>query len=244
MAAFNLITRTLKYTILLLLAALTLANATPPLSEGLPEILPDNFLIAEKFVPFSQAPTIMHAPIAAGLKINDQAISPTDLASMAAVFDESFYAILPQGQAIEIKNQAPAPNTWDYPTGTTVIHQILFKTQPKKVFEVRLERKMANGTWAFGNYTQGAKGLELNHYPGLRAEQYSLTLETGKFVKVEVGHMNLQSCRACHYMNSPSKYQYPNLDSAGPCGFGPAHSQLTTDWAQRYFQIHRENPFH
>jgi hypothetical protein len=213
-----------------------------PLETGLPEVLPPDFAYREMMVDFFQAPNTFRAPLAAGISFNNKPIPMNDYMSLGMVFEEFFFAKLPKGNFIKASANGEGLKVWDYPAGSMIVHIILLKTQPRQYFEVRLEQKNRTGQWAFGLYTPGNQGLHLNHYTGLRNESFSVKLASGQLMNIELKHIGLQSCRMCHFMNSPSKYQYPAPELAGPCGFGPANSGLVTDWAPRYFKIHGENP--
>lgn len=214
-----------------------------PQSTGLPEALPYDFIKTQMMVAFEQTADTFHAPIAAKVIINGKPIPPRDTASLGVIFAEYFFASLPKGQPIQILEQGNLQKVWNYPVGTNIVHLIVFKTQPIQIFEMRLEQKMKSGQWAFGLYTPSKAGLQLNHYSGIKPESFDVALTSGQNVKVELSHLNLESCRGCHFMNSPSKYQYPSVTVAGPCGFGPANQDLTVDWANRYFKLRHENPF-
>jgi hypothetical protein len=230
------------FLLVLSISAAVCSQELPPWS-GLPDKLPSDFMTREFFVPFTQTPETFHAPIAASIVLNDKPVPPRDLATMSLVFEEAFAARLPRGQSIQVKKDSQNRKVWDYPIGTRVVHAIHFRTLPPQVFEIRLEQKMEGGRWAFGLYTPAGNGLELNRYGGMRPETYSFKLATGEPTKISLSHMNLQSCRNCHFANSPSKYQFPSAEMAGPCGFGPANPSLTTEWAQHYFKMHGEKPF-
>jgi hypothetical protein len=228
--------------ILILVFSASAFSQVPPLSTGLPEKLPLDFVERELMVPFVQSAETFHAPVAAGLFFNDKPVPPRDLATMGLVFDEFFLARVPRGRPILSRMNAQRQKIWEYPQGTRVVHAIYFKTVPPQIFEVRVEQKMEAGRWAFGLYTPVRGWLELNHYVGFRPEAYTVTLASGELMRIKLSHLNLQSCQSCHFMNSPSKYQYSDVSSAGPCGFGPANQGLAVDWSARYFKIHGEKP--
>lgn len=213
-----------------------------PQWQGLPDELPMDYISQVRMLEFTQTSSTVHAPFGLEISFNQKPIPNSDRGTLGLVFAEYFFAVLPKAKQIQILNRNDR-TVWDYPTGSQIVHLILFRTSPLQVFEMRMEQKLANGQWAFGIYSPVGNRLVLNKYTGLRPESYQIQLVSGERVEISLKHLNLLSCRNCHLATSPSSYQYPSVDFAGPCGFGPANPGIVGDWAKRYTQVHGESPF-
>jgi hypothetical protein len=231
------------YSVCFAISSHTSVLAVPPLATGMAENLPASFITLRRFVAFDQAPNIARAPLAVEIFFNDQPVKIADRETQSIVFDEFFMATLPSHSPIKVgKNPQDWP-TWDYPVGTQVIHLITFKTNPVQIFEMRMEQKLPDGHWAFGIYTPSPTGFSLNHYAGFRSEAFNLSLASGQMMNVRLAHLNLDSCRNCHYGTSPSRYQFPSSEYMGPCGFGPANLGLYQKWGASYQNARGEPGF-
>ena len=200
-----------------------------PLSAGLPDKIPADFLEREGFLAFDEIPEeaarrmraprpYALAPIASLMRFNGTPIDPLDRTSQRQVFDESTYAMIPLGTKIRV-SATPAGEVWEYPTGTIVAHRIALRSVPPRIFELRLVRKMPDGRWAFGSYSPAdlddqtlASTLRLNAYPDLPEASFhiwpSAGLPSGVMTTVALKRIRLSSCRGCHFSNSTADYQY------------------------------------
>jgi hypothetical protein len=103
------------------------------------------------------------------------------------------------------------------------------------LFELRTERKEADGEWSYGLYTPDGPRLRLNEAEdGREQRELRARTERGQWVGVSIRRINLNSCRACHAMFTKG---------LGPCGFTPANSAIRGEWAARYLRERGEAPF-
>jgi hypothetical protein len=206
-----------------------------PLWKGLPDEITRDYPEREGFVEFQHVEGDV-PPVGGGLKISDPDLTLMD------VFEDQSYARLPDGAAVSRETRG-GQEFWDYPVGTRVMHRISFKTDPRKLFELRLVQKLPSGQWAFGVYMaeEGASTLRL-HREGMPALSYDIVLN-GKPVRVDLHRISPSSCRMCHFHMGHGGYQYPDADHAGPCGFSPPNPHLATDWARDYEARYGYAPF-
>ncbi|MGE4107574.1 MAG: hypothetical protein AB7F66_10205 [Bacteriovoracia bacterium] len=231
----------------LLLAPLSLVLAGP-LYEGLPEEISLSVLEGAHTVEFSQPARFLFSPLGLRILINDK---PTSIhANLMEAFRERFYAHVPKGHAIR-RIQTETGERWEYPVGTQLFHLLEFQTAIPQVYELRTARLLPEGRWALGVYSPEEflgeatpRKLKLNRYTGTPAFEVAFqSAASGRDLRIQMNRVPLHNCLMCHYGASPSKATYRSSDDAGPCGFGPAHPDLLTEWAKRFEQKTGEKPF-
>lgn len=217
------------------------------LFDGLPQDIATDYPESNGFVAFGAFENL-HAPLLSRPKLDggDRSFS------MADVFEEHFFAKLPEGQRIVVSKNAEGQDVWTYPQGTQVIHKILLRSEPRRIFELRILWQRPDGTWAYGLYAPKLKdGHEDDairlHLLKVSSGPVQIDADVKGYsasgpVRVTGARINIQSCQRCHYMISPGRYQYPNHDAAGPCGFVPSNPSIN-DWATRYRIAHGYWPF-
>ncbi len=209
-----------------------------PLYAGLQECLPLNYLEQEKFVAFEEPVAERPAPLGFAFEINGEKVAASNRAKLQSVFAESQLVKVPHGKSIQsIRDEKDRP-VWIYPTGTEVVHLISFRSKEKTIFELRMIRKLENGTWAYGSYSPSLEcqqGLKLNTYSGVPPYETTFLNEENQATSVKLKRINLQTCRGCHFSDSPADYQYKTKEEAGPCGFVPTNPHLNSSWAMDYF---------
>lgn len=234
-----------------MLAGLNAWGAPPqePLYAGLPESLPADYLRKERFVEFEQMFFEFRAPLGSSFAFNGAPVATTDYKKLEEVFVETFLAKLPRGTQITTSRHSQnGKEVWHYPIGTEVVHLIELNSEPRSVFELRVAKRMSETRWAFGTYSPKVLGevsptLLLNQYAGAPKDGFTVVRPDRQKIDVTLGRINLQSCRNCHFVNSPSQYQYPSFKEAGPCGFVPANTKVKDGWAGRYQDAHQDAPF-
>lgn len=209
--------------------------AQDPLYAGLPDRIARDYPEKEGFVRFSEIPGD-NPPIGGRIRFSDPNLKLRD------VFEEESWARLPDGARITGDLDGEKPS-WDYPVGTRVMHRFWFKTEPRKLFELRLVQKLQSGKWAFGMYVaeDGTEELPL-HREGSPPLTFDVVI-AGKNVHVDMFRLSPASCRACHWMRGHGNHQFPDMEHVGPCGFVPANADLPARWAKAYETRHGYFPF-
>lgn len=208
----------------------------------------------------------MLAPIASRIHFNGTPVGPLDRATQRRVFAESTYAMLPPGTRIATSIDALGRAHWNYPVGTTVAHRIALRSEPERIFELRIARKRLDGVWAFGTYSpddlddqQPAATLRLENYSSFPAARLRLRpagATPGTELAVSLNRISLSSCRGCHFANSTADYMYErrqrpdgpldipaSIAAAGPCDFVPNNPNVTGAWAAAFQSRFGYSPF-
>lgn len=221
------------------------ASAEGPLYEGLPDTLPADLVQSAGFVDFQRIPDGARAPLGFSFFFNGRSVLPTDFAALAEVFSEEFHARVPPGTRISAALDPQGRVVWNYPAGTQALHVVKLTDAARTLFELRIIQKQSNGQWAYGVYTPAAAS------PGLLALQkeektdpllFAVERPDGKRIEVSMRSVAIRSCRRCHFMNSASRHQYPNVDLAGPSHFVPDNTAGISEWIQKYVARHGEPP--
>ncbi len=211
------------------------AQAQDPLYTGLPDTIPRDMPEREGFVRFAHIDGDV-PPIGGRIRFSVPGLKLMD------VFEDESWARLPDGQSVARDTSGPR-EIWDYPVGTRVMHRLLLKSDPRRLFELRLVQKLPDGKWAFGLYREepGAANLPL-HRDGMPPLSFEVEIK-GQLVRVDMFRLSPASCRTCHFRMGHGGYQSPAVDHAGPCGFSPPNPRLLTDWARDYRARHGHEPF-
>lgn len=218
------------------------------LFSGLPSEISPSYPEEQKFVRFGAIENL-HAPLLARPKLDG---GDGRSFSMADVFEEQFYARLPDGKRIIVSKGSDGLESWDYPPFTQVIHRILIRSVPRRIFELRIIWQREDGTWAYGLYApklvdgreDEAVKLQLLRQ-GSGAVQIDANIHgisSSGPVRITGNRINVQSCQRCHFMSTPARHQYKDHNSAGPCGFVGANPTIDA-WAQNYERLHGHWPF-
>lgn len=215
-----------------------------PLSEGLPEALPTDYLEREGFVPFALFREGPRAPLAVQVFFDDLPVKPRD---MHKVFGEAFLARIPKDSGISESTDAHGRAVWSYPLNAAVVHFVTLKSRDASVsniFELRIAQKVEQRRWAFGVYRPQGGELRLQNYPGFLEDRFTvLPAGGGKPIDVRLKHIPLGSCRDCHARTGAARYQYPTLEEVGPCEFTPPNPGVRADWAPAFERAHGFPPF-
>ena len=211
------------------------AEPKDPIYAGLPGELARDYPEREGFVRFEHIAGDV-PPIGGRVRFSDPELKLTD------VFDDESWARLPDGQKI-LRDTSGPREIWDYPVGTRVVHRILLKSDPRKLFELRLAQKLPDGKWGFGLYREedGPANLPL-HRDGMPPLSFDVKIKA-KVVRVDMFRLSPASCRNCHFRMGHGGYQSPDVDHVGPCGFSPPNPRLLTDWADAYQGRYGYAPF-
>lgn len=208
-----------------------------PLSIGLPAAIAPGIL-KNGFVPFASIP--QKEPLISNG--GDIQFTPPGL-SIGEVFEERTWARLPPKARI-VRETSKDPELWHFPAGTRVAHEILLKTSPPTLFELRLMEKRADGTWAFGIYIPLEDGRTLALH---RKESQMLSFRVPlprRNVQVEMERLHPQSCRTCHFNHGVRANEYyADEEHVGPCGFVPDNAAILKEWAPAYQKKHGYWPF-
>ncbi len=172
---------------------------------------------------------------------------PLELEQMV---EEEGWARLPPGGVIGQSRDRQGMTVWDYPAGTRLLHRLFIKSLPRKsLFEVRYIEKRPDGRWAMGLYHPEGAPRPLAETGALRlhttagAETTFEVRTASGAVRVNVKRLQPDSCRHCHLNMGEGGHQFPDEEHAGPCGFVPANTALTTTWAERYRGRYGVAPF-
>lgn len=216
------------------------AAETGPLWSGLAEELPSDYLERSGFVEFQESFPHFSAPFIVRVTLNGQTVPPQDIPTLSKLLEERTYARVPAGIPIRRELDRQGQEIWSYPSGTEVAHEIRWKSMPSTLFELRIVKKLDDGTWAFGVYSpsqlkDALSPLRLHTYSGLKQDSVVFTqASSGEKMDVQFSRINLQSCRGCHFVSTRSKNQFSSVKETGPCGFVPALGAETEAWAERY----------
>jgi hypothetical protein len=217
---------------------LTTNPAVAELFDGLPEEIVPHYPEQKRFVRF--APVVgIRAPMLSRLVIDGFGKKFT----LDDVFEDEFFALLPPKKRIRATTDANGLEVWAYPPNTKVVHRIWLRTEPRRIFELRIIWQRPDGTWAYGLYSPDRGGSE-KRLKLLRETAIPVELSDTVHgsnasgpVKVTGGRINPNACQACHFQTSPAKYQYPTRESTGPCGLVPVNPAMR-DWAVSYRRKH------
>lgn len=240
-----------------------------PLSEGLPPVLPSDFIERESFVQYNDL--IDHGGPPLGTiqwQWKDQTKDPRDLKREDVLYDRH-YAKIPMGSHnraqnyIKERRDVIGRTIWMYPVDTQIVHVFRYKTNDSSdpIFELRLIQRLpqAKGEpaprWAFGVYVPGQTGKNLKLIYAESSERTVLPtlIETISGPVIVSGErIHPESCRGCHLNHSPANYQYlipglahnENEKYAGPCGFVPLNEgTIKSDWACGFLKRSGNWPF-
>lgn len=213
----------------------------------LPDQLPNQYLGNQGFISFEE-PQNTFTPLFSSLTVNGVSIGSQGSLSITDVFTASTFASLPNQTAIEKLKDSSGREVWNYPIGTEVAHEILFNDLAHSVYELRILRKISDSEWDYASYSPSPAvnsdhQLIRNHYSGTAELATTLQLNNGTAAKIDLRRINLNSCKRCHSMNSIAAYQYPNANSAGPCGFTPGNDSGIQTWIQKFEEKFGHSPF-
>src|SRR5438128_466595 len=133
------------------------AKGRRPQSRGLPDEVPADLVERDGYVLFEGVPGMNGSPSNGPARFTPADVSRSD------VFDEDHGALLPHGARIRRRWNGTGQEVWDYPVGTRVVHRFFLNTEPRRrLFELRVVEKLADGRWAFGAYEwRGGPNLRL-----------------------------------------------------------------------------------
>ncbi len=213
----------------------------------MPEELPANYLSQQGFLPFQETSNVS-PPYFASLSFNGMPIGSPGTPQVSELFFDTAFAFLPEGVQIQKLSDASGREVWNYPVGTEVAHDIHFNDVGRSLFELRVLRKISITEWDFASYAPSSPGdphspLIRNHYTGVAPFSTTLQLSNGSNPRIDLKRINLGFCKNCHMATSPAAYQYPSLNEAGPCGFGPKNELGIQTWIQNYEAKFGHSPF-
>ncbi|MBI3553044.1 MAG: hypothetical protein HY077_11065 [Elusimicrobia bacterium] len=209
-------------------------RAKEPIRTGLPAEIAATLKEDGGYLDF---PGVEGAPIW-GDDVRLAGLAPTD-EEMEQVLADDHGIRLPPGRRIKRFKPGTPREFWDYPVGTRLLHRFLLRTAPPTLTEIRLIEKQPSGRWAYGVYLPQKNGRLR-----LMKAQEAVTLKVawrGKKVALTMNRLNPESCRMCHQMHTPVN-DYPEEDTAGPCGFGPGNKKLGA-WAKDFQAKKGYSPF-
>ena len=206
-----------------------------PLSEGLPKTISTSIIENDGYDDFNADPN--EGRLVGDVVMLDGHRAPLD--EEEQVFSDDRGILLPPGGAILRIRPGGPKEVWDFPIGTRFVHRFYLRTSPRRLYELHMSEKRADGRWAYGIYIPDANGkASLSHTPNSLALDVDVS---GRLWRISVKGVGPQSCRECHLMESGN--HYPDEDRAGPCGFGPANKALLTLWAPLFKAKHGYAPF-
>jgi len=213
----------------------------------MPEELPSHYLSRQGFLPFQETANVS-APFFAALSFNGVPIGSPGTPQVSDLFVDTALAFLPEGVSIQKLSDTSGREVWNYPVGTEVAHDIHFNDVGRSLFELRVIRKISLTEWDFASYAPKVPGdpnspLVRNHYAGVAPFSTSLQLTNGSNPRIDLKRINLGFCKNCHMSTSPAAYQYPSLQEAGPCGFGPKNERGIQTWIESYEAKFGHSPF-
>lgn len=215
-----------------------------PLYNGLPTELPAD--VTQDWISFEAPMGGIRVPLGFDFIVNGAPVPTQDRASLERIFSEEHLAWLPASNRIGRDADASGREVWDYPVGTRVAHAVRLKSPDPTIkgplFELRWVEKQRDGRWSFGLYASRKDSparLELQTEDAAE----TLRFRTPQNDDVSMRRIKIQSCRACHFMNSASAYQYETQEQAGPCGFVPSNHANVRSWAERMRQGQGFQPF-
>jgi hypothetical protein len=179
------------------------------------------------------------APLAAALSINGRRPSSAELPDY---FEEKLWAHLPGTQKIQVIEKS-GKESWNYPVGTEVFHEIRLRTAEGSVpFELRRVKKEKDQSWSFTSFS-GSPWVRLDD------SQATLPNESLQYHHPKEGAVTLnwrrihpRNCRNCHSMRV-DREEFPTLELVGPCGFTSANPTLTHSWARDFESVRGHSPF-
>jgi len=187
-----------------------------------------DFLQENLFIPYQPLNETRRAPIALSIKVNKEPINPSH-----DIFLENFYANLPDGKQIKIKNENLNTEKWLYPIGTRIVHEIRFNDSKKTIFETRMIEKMSEKIWGYGIYDPTSTGYQLRTIEPAFNE-YQLQTKEGLPLNIQLRKVSQATCSRCHtragFINEPVEI----FEETGPCEFGPNNKSLKTIWAKDF----------
>lgn len=210
------------------------------ISDGMQEELPLTHVQDNDYLEFHNFRTRPRAPIAAGIKINDQPVR--SLEEIFSVFSEEVAAVLPEGQTIKESTDSEGRIVWRYPIGTKVIHQLNFKNDKKSLFELRMIERVSNKRWAFGVYHPIEGKLKLANYPGRLPKEFNLRTHDGKPLNIKLSHIPLNVCQNCHNNTTSAPHQYESRIDVGPCEFTPTNPNVKDKWVKEFISAFGRKP--
>ena len=219
-----------------------------PLAAELPQALTADYPETQGFVQYARDEQGRRTPLLGRLRIN----SGQAHYSIDDVFEEQFFAFLPTQSHIAVSKNEDGQEVWSYPPQTKVLHRVWLRTEPRRIFEMRIDWLRADGSWAFGLYAPKLRdggeedpvNLQLLRIGGQAVQLDAAVVGSGEtgLVRITGERINPESCQACHFVISPGRHQYENRDSAGPCGFVPGNPALAA-WAESYERRYGYVPF-
>lgn len=145
-------------------------------------------------------------------------------------FVDEEYVLIPEGQKIETAHDDHLQESWNYPTGTTLVHVIYWDSIPRRIFEIRTIEKTTS-SWAFKSYRElGITGKMNLIFDSEKFETFDFTHSDGTSAQAIYKRISTQGCQFCHWNHS--LVSYPTLDLAGPCGFTPTNPEIPV-WREK-----------
>lgn len=190
-----------------------------------------------------QPKIFVYPPLGDHFEINGKKIKTQDRKELFKFFKEKTLVGVPVPQTdqeeerIQTTYNEDHRTVWIYPPGTQVAHLIELRTKPAQAFELRIVKKLTDGTWGFGVYAprdpqkMGSPFQLLSKYlpalekqktePGewpadqFKPEKFKFIREDGLPVTVSMTRTRTSACQACHRAMSPNAYQYQVISAEG-----------------------------
>jgi hypothetical protein len=152
------------------------------------------------------------------------------------MFRDELYALIPKGTKIESYTLANGKKKWIYPVGTTLFHRIYFRSRPEKLFEMRMERRLANGHFAMGVFREDPASpegrLKLDTNCENAPNEKIITKLSSGLAQLSYKRIGIESCNGCHntgHSDVPGKM--------GPYEFIASNPKLQA-WRKEYASEH------
>jgi hypothetical protein len=187
-----------------------------------------DFLQQDLFIPYQPLNGTRRAPIALSIKINEEPINPSH-----DIFLENFYANLPDGKTIKIKNENHSNEKWMYPVGTRIVHEIRFNDSKQTIFEARMIEKVSEKIWGYGIYDPISHAYQLRTIEPAFNE-YQLQTQEGLPLNIKLRKVSQATCSRCHTRAGFIQEPVGAFEETGPCEFGPINTSLKTVWAKDF----------
>lgn len=213
----------------------------------LPEELHPQYLSDQGFISF-QEPAGGFTPFFSSLSIDGVVVGGPAAPQVSQLFSDTTSAFIPPGTTIQRLRDSSGKETWIYPLGAEVAHEIVFNDQAHTLFELRMLRKTSATQWDYATYSPSVTRsqnptLVRNHYSGTAPLSLTLQMSSGVNSRIDLKRINLNSCKNCHFMASQASYQYPTVSEAGPCGFTPGNENGIRNWIDTYQVKFGHSPF-
>lgn len=185
-------------------------------------------------VEFESSRPDAHAPIAIQMALNGKRVT-----NQFVLFNERLLARLPDQSPILVQSE----DTWDFPVGAMVVHELRFNDRARTLFEMRVVEKLDDRHWGYGAYVPEGDRLVLRRHQDSEKKNFLLEDEEGKAMAISLATVAQRVCAQCHSTAGLGRMPVGSSEEAGPCEFQPKNGTLRSTWAAKFFKERGWNPF-